>query len=401
MNCVRRQLTFSVEVFDHANALLKVASGDFSPTHRPPPVHAPCQPDACEESLLKQGWYCRSCLCGLPPWAPLRPDQASPFALSLTATQGRISACIYRPRASTTISATRSVRGGSAWGCKVRLLRPLLSATEHSSHLAPCLLSLMISRACPHTSTSPPHTVPRLTPPLRPPSPMRTSHFAFCPLIRPGVSTHFVDVQHIASRNAFQGPRVVEALSTSSLMMWAEEAAIAALEEHLPQGTTTVGGETNLAHVAPTPKGMQVSCKATLVQISQTRKGGHKLLFDIEGEDRVQAVMKGAPAGENGGGGGGWCGVHFSGRAGGCPTALAHAPEMVETKNRLFRARAATGCLSYPPPPPLLQGRTCDSSSTEIRSSSGQGGGSQRAREFPWLCFPLCFAFRTRVPSIN
>lgn len=76
-------------------------------------------------------------------------------------------------------------------------------------------------------------------------------------------------------------------------MMWAEEAAIAALEEHLPPGSTTVGGETNLAHVAPTPKGMQVSCKATLVQITPTKKGGHKLLFDIEGEDRVQSVMKG------------------------------------------------------------------------------------------------------------
>jgi predicted thioesterase len=108
-----------------------------------------------------------------------------------------------------------------------------------------------------------------------------------------GTSTHFVDVQHIASREVFGGPRSVEALATSSLMNWAEEAAIAALEEHLPAGSTTVGGETAMAHVAPTPKGMQVTCRAVLARISSTRKGALRLLFELSGTDRIGAVMTG------------------------------------------------------------------------------------------------------------
>ena len=114
-----------------------------------------------------------------------------------------------------------------------------------------------------------------------------------------GTSTHFVDRRHIASREVFGGPRDVEALATSSLMMWAEEAAIAAVEEHIPAGSTTVGGETSLAHVAPTPKGMQVTCRALLSRIattSRSSKSGNQLLrlvFEVTGEDRGGPIMTG------------------------------------------------------------------------------------------------------------
>ena len=109
-----------------------------------------------------------------------------------------------------------------------------------------------------------------------------------------GTSTHFVDDRHIASRQVFGGPRDVAALATSSLMMWAEEAAIAAVEEHIPAGSTTVGGETSLAHVAPTPKGMQVSCRAVLARITSTARTGQlRLTFEVTGEDRGGAIMTG------------------------------------------------------------------------------------------------------------
>ena len=109
-----------------------------------------------------------------------------------------------------------------------------------------------------------------------------------------GTSAHFVDVAHTAGRDRGGGGRgSEEALSTSSLMTWAEEAAIAALEEHLPAGCTTVGGETALAHVAPTPKGMQVTCRAVLSRVTTTRRGALRLLFELSGEDRVGSVMTG------------------------------------------------------------------------------------------------------------
>jgi fluoroacetyl-CoA thioesterase len=109
-----------------------------------------------------------------------------------------------------------------------------------------------------------------------------------------GTSAHFVDVAHTAGRDRGRDCRgSEEALSTSSLMTWAEEAAIAALEEHLPPGCTTVGGETALAHVAPTPKGMQVTCRAVLSRVTTTRRGALRLLFELSGEDRVGSVMTG------------------------------------------------------------------------------------------------------------
>jgi predicted thioesterase len=108
-----------------------------------------------------------------------------------------------------------------------------------------------------------------------------------------GTSTHFVDERHTASREVFGGTRSIEALATSSLMNWAEEAAIAAVEEHLPRGSTTVGGETSLAHVAPTAKGMQVTCRALLARISPSRSGSLRLLFEVTGEDRGGPVMTG------------------------------------------------------------------------------------------------------------
>mmetsp|Transcript_19639 Transcript_19639/g.63805 ORF Transcript_19639/g.63805 Transcript_19639/m.63805 type:complete len:326 (+) Transcript_19639:3-980(+) len=106
-----------------------------------------------------------------------------------------------------------------------------------------------------------------------------------------GTSTHFVDVQHLGGALEFGG--TVEALSTASLMTWAEEAAIAAVEENMPKGFTSVGAQTIVAHVAPTPRGMQVTCKAKLTSVTETKSGKKKLAFDVVGEDRVHTIMTG------------------------------------------------------------------------------------------------------------
>ena len=110
-----------------------------------------------------------------------------------------------------------------------------------------------------------------------------------------GTSTHFVDERHTATREVFGEAleRSLPCLTTSTLMCWVEEAAIAAVEEHIPPGSTTVGGETSLAHLAPTPKGMQVTCRAVLARVSPTRSGTLRLLFELTGEDRGGEVMRG------------------------------------------------------------------------------------------------------------
>eukprot|EP00239_Pterosperma_sp_CCMP1384_P006585 CAMPEP_0197844460 /NCGR_PEP_ID=MMETSP1438-20131217/1441_1 /TAXON_ID=1461541 /ORGANISM="Pterosperma sp., Strain CCMP1384" /LENGTH=292 /DNA_ID=CAMNT_0043455245 /DNA_START=117 /DNA_END=995 /DNA_ORIENTATION=+ len=108
-----------------------------------------------------------------------------------------------------------------------------------------------------------------------------------------GMSVHYVDERDVGSiastpstpKDDFEG---VQAVTTSTLMTWAEEAAIAALEEYLPPGKTTVGGETSVCHMKPTPKGMTVTCTAKLREVN-----GKKLLFDVTGEDRQEKVLQG------------------------------------------------------------------------------------------------------------
>lgn len=106
-----------------------------------------------------------------------------------------------------------------------------------------------------------------------------------------GMSHHFVDSMHLGGEAEFGGE--ISALSTSALMTWAEEATIAAVEAHLPDGYTTVGGQTTIAHVAPTPRGLQVTCKAKLTKIESTKSGKQKLLFEVVAEDLKQPVMTG------------------------------------------------------------------------------------------------------------
>ena len=78
---------------------------------------------------------------------------------------------------------------------------------------------------------------------------------------------------------------LVPVFGTPALVGLMEASAVKALEGHLPDGQTTVGGHIDVRHLAATPVGMQVRARAELISIE-----GRKLTFRIEAWDEVEKI---------------------------------------------------------------------------------------------------------------
>jgi predicted thioesterase len=87
------------------------------------------------------------------------------------------------------------------------------------------------------------------------------------------------------------GSGLVPVFGTPALVALMENAAVQALEGHLPPGQTSVGGRMDVHHLAPTPVGMQVQARATLSRVDTvTQVDGRRLVFDVEAWDEVEQV---------------------------------------------------------------------------------------------------------------
>jgi predicted thioesterase len=80
----------------------------------------------------------------------------------------------------------------------------------------------------------------------------------------------------------------VHVLATPRLVALLEQAAIRAVEPHLPPGGSTVGTRIDVKHLAATPVGMRARVKATLRQVD-----GRRLVYDLEGHDDVEKIAEG------------------------------------------------------------------------------------------------------------
>jgi predicted thioesterase len=84
---------------------------------------------------------------------------------------------------------------------------------------------------------------------------------------------------------AHWGSGLVPVLGTPVLVALMEQAAVRALEDHLPEGRTTVGARIDVRHLAPTPVGMRVRVRAELTAFE-----GRHLHFHIEAWDDDERV---------------------------------------------------------------------------------------------------------------
>ena len=77
-------------------------------------------------------------------------------------------------------------------------------------------------------------------------------------------------------------------LSTPSMIALMERASIQAVQDHLPEGHTTVGFEVHVKHFGATPKGRKVTVRAELIEVD-----GRKLRFKVEAHDEDKKVGDG------------------------------------------------------------------------------------------------------------
>ncbi|MBE3519561.1 MAG: thioesterase family protein [Firmicutes bacterium] len=84
------------------------------------------------------------------------------------------------------------------------------------------------------------------------------------------------------------GSGAVAVFSTPALVGVMEAAAAKAVEPYLEDGETTVGASVNIAHLAPTPPGLKVKARATLIEAA-----GRKMVFKVEAWDDREKVGEG------------------------------------------------------------------------------------------------------------
>ncbi len=94
-------------------------------------------------------------------------------------------------------------------------------------------------------------------------------------------------VQPADTADALGNPGV-HVLATPRLVALLEQAAIRAVESHLPAGAVTVGTRVNVRHLAATPVGMRARIRATLREVQ-----GRRYVFTIEGEDGRDRIVEG------------------------------------------------------------------------------------------------------------
>lgn len=89
-------------------------------------------------------------------------------------------------------------------------------------------------------------------------------------------STLIVTAQDTA---LYQGSGDMEVLATPRMMALMENAAMLAVKDELPEGSTTVGGHIESSHIRPSKIGTEITATATVTKVE-----GKKIYFDIKAQ---------------------------------------------------------------------------------------------------------------------
>jgi predicted thioesterase len=103
--------------------------------------------------------------------------------------------------------------------------------------------------------------------------------------LKPGLSAKVEIIVSETNTAAHLGSGSIAVYATPALVALMENAAVRALEGHLPDGQTTVGGQIDVRHLAATPVGMKVHARAELLEES-----GRKLTFKVQAWDEEELI---------------------------------------------------------------------------------------------------------------
>jgi predicted thioesterase len=107
--------------------------------------------------------------------------------------------------------------------------------------------------------------------------------------LRPGIvgeKSVVVAEEHTARHLGSGG---VPVYATPMMVLHLEEAALAAVDHLLGPGKATVGASIEVRHLAPTPLGMRVTCRAELMAVE-----GRMLSFRLEAFDEAERIGEGS-----------------------------------------------------------------------------------------------------------
>src|SRR5512145_1846190 len=107
--------------------------------------------------------------------------------------------------------------------------------------------------------------------------------------IRPGLTGTaelVVGEQHTAPR---VGSGRIHVLATPVMINLIEAAALAAVEQSLPEGHQSLGTRLEITHVAATPVGMHVRARAEVRKVE-----GRKVTFNVRVEDEKELIGEGS-----------------------------------------------------------------------------------------------------------
>jgi len=92
--------------------------------------------------------------------------------------------------------------------------------------------------------------------------------------------------EHLASR--FKDPTLPPVLATPVMILFMENAALAAIREYLPAGESALGTVVNVRHLAATPVGQRVTAEAVVTGVE-----GRRIVFAVTARDETQEIGSG------------------------------------------------------------------------------------------------------------
>lgn len=109
--------------------------------------------------------------------------------------------------------------------------------------------------------------------------------------IKPGMIGEADETVSTARTASYFGSGLVAAYGTPAMIALMENAAVAALQQYLGPGQTSVGTEVCIKHLAATPVGMHAHARATVTSVD-----GRQVVFRVEAWDDREKIGEGTHA---------------------------------------------------------------------------------------------------------
>src|SRR5256884_9892213 len=95
--------------------------------------------------------------------------------------------------------------------------------------------------------------------------------------------------EHLANR--FKDPMLPQGLATPVMILFMENAALAAIRPYLDEGESAVGTAIDVRHLAATPVGHEVQAEAEVVKVE-----GKRIEFKVSARDETEQIGSGTHA---------------------------------------------------------------------------------------------------------